>query len=652
MLMAKPYYTETPALKQRQIILPIDRAIFGISLILMIGGFSLYQMNLASDFGLRNLRPVAKVAKVDAGPRRKIPGTLSWIETHQRDVLYDGDQILTQSGESVSVAFDQGGQLLIGPHSLVRIEVLGDRFQVDLVKGSVRYDAQGSAASDILVRDADGNRGIKVLSGEDVRLSREGLLTSTQRERGLLENGLANRLGTPTQGSVIDPTVVRSVDFPFTQVTSGKLVLSNSDGVTVAELPIAEAMSANLRVPTAGQYTARLLDSTGSLVGKTTFSVVSLGAPTLRSFEDRSIFFGERVELSWAAVPEKDYEVLVTSPRGSELHLVKEGRYSFAPQISGDYTVQVTLVDGKRRYASEPRTVRLTVKDGLAFQPGQMLQSVPKGTNARFNITNPTASPDLVFEVSRSESFREILQTIRSQSTDVEIPMAETGIFYVRAQAKGTAPISSQVAKVIVKSSIAKPAKSYAKEQAMAPDKAEATLSWKKTAEVEELRLQVAKDDQFNEMIHDRVTKKESEKVIVPGLGRYFWRLLPIEGAPEFLGPSQPFMLSMESVAPPRIPSIIPQQVLQYENESGSPTYQIQLLPYPDAVTYELEVFSDVKLKNVVFKRKSSRPVVEWTSNRSGRYYYRMRVEDKWGRTSAYSPLGELIFPISPMVEL
>ena len=36
-------------------------------------------------------------------------------------------------------------------------------------------------------------------------------------------------------------------------------------------------------------------------------------------------------------------------------------------------------------------------------------------------------------------------------------------------------------------------------------------------------------------------------------------------------------------------------------------------------------------------------------STGEGKYFYKYRIIDKWGRQSDFSPIGEIYFPISPL---
>ena len=100
----------------------------------------------------------------------------------------------------------------------------------------------------------------------------------------------------------------------------------------------------------------------------------------------------------------------------------------------------------------------------------------------------------------------------------------------------------------------------------------------------------------------------------------------------------------------PLVPaSIIPKQIVKFIKVRGFHGYLITLIPYKNAKLYHIDIFSDAELKKLVLSTKTSLPRYQWISNRSGKYFYQVRVEDKLGRMSPVSAPGELLFPISPM---
>src|SRR5690606_4561760 len=65
-----------------------------------------------------------------------------------------------------------------------------------------------------------------------------------------------------------------------------------------------------------------------------------------------------------------------------------------------------------------------------------------------------------------------------------------------------------------------------------------------------------------------------------------------------------------------------------------------------DADFYEIEIFTDKKLRNKILTVPSRDNTHRWNVLRAGKYYWRYRYRDYWGRFSPYSDPSEL--EISP----
>lgn len=98
-------------------------------------------------------------------------------------------------------------------------------------------------------------------------------------------------------------------------------------------------------------------------------------------------------------------------------------------------------------------------------------------------------------------------------------------------------------------------------------------------------------------------------------------------------------------------PAIIVQQIMEFSGDDKKPSYKIKLLPHPDAKRYFTEVYTDSALQKPILKVSTAKPEYEWPSARSGKYFYRVRIQDEAGKFSPYSQTGTLAFPISPFEE-
>lgn len=635
--MINTHYNITDEDQQGKTFFSFDKFTLVLGSSLILGGVVLFKYNPFQVPPLRQLEPVAKIKGLEFESKRKIPGTLTWIDTIKGDTLYNGDQILTDEKASATVEFDAGSRLIIGPQSLIRIEVLNNEYQIQLVKGQLKVE--GDAPAKII--DVETGKSVQVKSGEEIVSSKTGIMAKSE---------IQNILNDPKQGSVIDPHVTKEIDFTLKRNDAGTATLIDANGNKVATQSFNGPIT--IKTPNPGRYTLELTGSSGQSLGRSSFRVSPYNKPQLQNVAtNRTYVRGEVLPIAWAGSETADYRVILKTPTGEQSVMVKGNKFSFPLNDAGIYGVQVALIQRGQEYPSDEMKLDIKLEEALSIPAEQLSQSVPVKSPADYNVKNKLNNSPVVFEVSPEQDFSQIVKKVPAEQGRKAIVMEKPGVYYVRAKSSDNPPLVSPPAKMVVTAPVAQVSKNYEKRQEISTEGKQATLSWVKPQGVREVKVQVAKDPNFQKLITEKDTPANAEIINLPNVGNYFWRVLPKEGSAEFLTPSASVPLE---VALPKVssPEIIAQQIIDYEEINGKPNHVIKLVPYKNAKNYTLEVFSDAALKKPVFKQAVKGTTVNWISNRSGKYYYRVKVQDVWGQESEYSKTGELIFPISPMVDL
>ena len=144
---------------------------------------------------------------------------------------------------------------------------------------------------------------------------------------------------------------------------------------------------------------------------------------------------------------------------------------------------------------------------------------------------------------------------------------------------------------------------------------------------------------------------QKSLNVTLDRVGRYFWKIVYCgENENSFHRGSRIkyFDLKLPANNKPYV-NPLKKKLIYYKKRKGIHTNIITLAKISIAKLYILEVFKDKKLKNMIFSRTIKSNVAYWISKRSGTFYYRYKIVDIWGRTSPFSNIGNLLFPISPL---
>lgn len=611
-----------------------DYLTLSLAVLLIAVGFALFKYNPLSINPLRDLSQVATIHHLEFDSKRKIPGALSWIDTEPKAPLYQGDQILTGEKSSVTVEFKKGSKLFIGPQSLIRIEVIDNEYQVFLVKGELKLEG----TEELKVIDTQTGQSIKAKNNQKISSTAQGLTTNN------LFKGIK-------QGRVIDPNTNSKIDFDLTQQHSGSIVITGANGKQILSQPVS-GTTISTPMPAPGKYITTLLDSQNKVVGKTDFTVAPYQIPEFKPLpKDNNFIRGEILPLEWTGRNDLKYKLTIQTPEGLKEQQIQGTKHALHLKESGRYSFQIAVESAGSNYSGKSIQLDIQLAEGVVIPQDQLTQKITAGSHAIYNIENILNDDPVSMEVSTQQDFSSLLKVFPATANPrYRIRMEKPGIFFVRAKTKGSLEIPSPISKVIVTAPVATPATDYAVKQIMTPEKAESRLSWMSQPSQKAVKLVIAKDQNFSNLILNETLTQNSKLIKVPE-GTYYWRILPEGNSPEYILPSgvQKLEVALPALGTPLIKD---KHILQYTAFGAKSYYSVKLQPYQYAKKYFLEIYADQGLKKEVFKKASDQPLIPWETARSGRFFYRIKIEDHWGRVSDYSKVGELIFPISPMVEL
>jgi len=611
-----------------------DYLTLSLAVLLIAVGFILFKYNPLSINPLRDLSQVAIIHHLELDSKRKIPGALSWIKAEPKAPLYQGDQILTGEKSSVTVEFKKGSKLFIGPQSLIRIEVIDNEYQVFLVKGELKLEG----TEELKIIDTQTGQSIKAQNNQKITSTAQGLTTNN------LFKGIK-------QGRVIDPNTNTKIDFDLTQQHSGSIVITGANGKQLLSQPVS-GTTITTPMPAPGKYTTTLLDSQNKVVGKTDFTVAPYQIPEFKSLpKDNNFIRGELLPLEWTGRNDLKYKLTIQTPEGIKEQQVLGTKHAIYLKESGEYSFQIAVESAGSDYSGKKVKLNIDLSEGVVIPQDQLVQKISAGSHAIYNVENILNDDPVSMEVSTQQDFSTLLKTFPPTTNPrYRIRMERPGIFFVRAKSKGSIEIPSMISKVVVTAPVATPHKDYEAKQVITPEKTESKLSWISEPSQKAARLVIARDQNFSNLVLNEKISQNAKLLNIPE-GTYYWRILPEENSPEYILPSS--VQKLEVALPPLgTPLVKNKHILQYTAFGAKSYYSVKLQPYQYAKKYFLEIYADQGLKKEVFKKVSDQPLIPWETARSGRFFYRIRVEDHWGRVSDYSKTGELIFPISPMVEL
>ena len=174
-----------------------------------------------------------------------------------------------------------------------------------------------------------------------------------------------------------------------------------------------------------------------------------------------------------------------------------------------------------------------------------------------------------------------------------------------------------------------------------------------KLVEKEDLTLLVSSKESFKDNIKVKQGKNRAQ-VKLNQLGKYYWKISPKkekEDEVRYFADSKIQTFSLDYPLSKIKPSIAKSQFINKDIVSKKKGHKIKFKGVRFAKNYQVEIYADKKFKKLVTKTTTNKTTLYWISKRDGQHFIRVKTLDIWGRWSKYSNTGQLIFPISPLLE-
>ncbi len=574
---------------------------------------------------LRNLESIGAIDSLEQNSNHKVYGSFRWVEASVGDKVFNGDLINTDERSSTQVSIGEGVVLDIGPETLIRIEVGEDGLRLKLTKGQVKISGAQSGSVQIV------GEGGEVFEGS-------GTFSTSVLGLHQGEDGFIKGLSSEAVDSIMTPVL----DLTFAEDFSGTIALYDGNGNLVSESSLSSRKEHSLKTPLPGRYTIILKNPDGSVKSIRSFTVAPFAAPVLMIEDLKETYIaGDKLRVSWSGQSGHRFKLRVRNSSGVRLFELDKTFFDYPVETSGSNEFEVSLLDRSSEYTGKPVSVALKVLDGLLFPEKQFVQTIATGEEVEY--TPLRSYGPLSYEVSKTPDFQKV------KLTDSKITFPEAGEYFVRA--KDPKGLKSRVMRINVQNRVAETSKDFQSKQILKESGVEGHFKWIPYSAEDSYRLEVSETKDFRDIILAEDVRGGDVQIRLPKIGKFWWRLVPI-GKNENLAASK--IQSIELILPRqrKVPEILSKQIIYYKKIDGKSAYQIKMKEHEHNSEYFIEVYSDEPLKRLIWKASSKKPFINWVSNRTGKYFYRVKIKDQWGRMSRFSKRGELIFPISPMEEL
>jgi hypothetical protein len=645
--------------------------ILGLTLV-MFGSYSLYNFDTMIEQG-SGTSAIAVVQRAKLSPKRKINGSLNWNKLTEGQDLYKGDYVVTDDFSEVDVKFDNDSSLKIPPNSLVKIDYVGNSIHLELVKGLVNLDLRNMKSKVFVKKDGKKYELDSVNGRIEVRDNGKKLEFSS--DKGKVKVSEVKKDGSKLapvkvakqiitfkypEGRLVDPLLKSNVLIKLSGVEAKKtynLSIFNKSNVKVKSFRLSGKKlitGHRYSYSSPGKFKVKLLDKT--TIKESSFTIKDL--PTIvfkssTSSDKRIINAGSKVKYEWDHVKSQSYITEIQKNGKVLTKKLKRPFFTVYPKSNSKLNFRVKL-DHKyakwTKWKSQSLEVKSTYyKDDTLTKDSLFLDAV--SIDERKIAISGNVNKEVIFEIARDDEFKKIVYKFKRKNKNyVVIPSkAKPGHYFWRMRENNKS----------IRKSSAYPIKLYSYAVKLSPKnrtsfKVQKTkgrkiaLRWKERIRGSEYKF-VIKDSEGKEIAlkagnvkGNRVTFK------MPKFGTYKVHLAA-ESNKDLLIPNQAFNLKVEreSVS---IDFAVKDILLKRSNRLGLSKHIMDLpkLTNKNHKKLHIYIYSDKTGKKIVHRDSTTSNKIIWKTNRSGEFFYKLKVENHKGLMSDFSPKKKVLFPISP----
>ena len=651
------------------------------ALLIIFGSWNLvnFQDNIES---IDNLKAIAKITTITDNPQRRVSGTLSWGQVKRRDELYKGDEILTDGNSQAEIEFLNKTKLTVPANSLVKIDVDDDTFNIDVIKGIVDLDVK-KANQKIVLKTKTKEYTINTNKKTKFSIKSDGDELDIQSQKGAIKltkkiKKKVNIKAKPINEvikqdllSIIEPRVsARYVPNNTSSFTINLASLRNLSNVTASIIepslgkePLQtinlEKTKTAIALPLPGQYEleVRANSKEKNLIKKIAFTVSEYQAPKFieETFPNQvTLQARDKINIDWDGLNTLEY--LIELKRGDKVNQIKANasQISLKPKRDGAYKVRVKVNEESAPWSA--------YKD-MQVSFDKVLRVAGADNPSVFNLHETGSVVKLSFNNLSKEvvtvniySDQEKTKKVYSQETkenEIDWTPKYIGDYYWQVDSISNdedaleKKQSTELTLVTIRNIIARTKGLNSTSMTVESDTPKVNLKWKRTYRKDRYVLNIMSKNK--KVLAKKNVSGGSASITFPKAGEFLWSIEPRDNK-KYFDSSSILPLSLSLPDKPETPTVPVKQVIRYKGIQKREAYRIKFDPIANATRYEIEIYSDSELTNRLVAAKSRKNFVYWVSKREGKFYFKMRYTDKWGRKSDFSNVGQIVFPISPLV--
>lgn len=646
---------------------PFDLAIIMAGVLCIISGVYYFNKPLEEGGNFRNTEKFGSIKEGNGS--RKLGSSLQWFNVGQRTDLFYGDVIFANEDRDITIALaeDKDANLVVPKDSMIKISKTNGEFNLDVSKGSVLINSKKQRK--INIRDKRGkvrkltvSRGLKVkISSKKSNVTVEAIQgkariqarankknpkpKTLEVQKGKLlmvgpkESKVVNKIKIVSQKRV-DPLFTSKIQLTDKFKNLRSVELSNKENFKKIKRVLVKDGKVDISSLNTGEFFIR----EGKEKDYDSFVVKNTRNIDVKVKKPSEMYEGDKVQLFWSGRPELMYRVEVEHKEDDSVpkfsKLVQGNTLSVPLSKSGDYKINVTEQKFEKTAATQ---IQINLKKGLQGVEFEQKDAFENNVQ-KITFKNPR---NKTFRLKVMNQDGKLAVNKLTKGKGLSFKRLRPGIYDLKITSPDeTKKLFEKQFKILDKVKNNRTRKVVVTEE----DEAEIRLKWTRRGTYPDdldYKVRIFKDGPKKELVKETTTDDLSYEFETEDFGKYIWEIVPEEN--EIVQKSEQFNFELKR---PSINNLtVPKIILKYIEDKDC--YQFTLPKNKYAKTYDTHIYSS-RVKRNGFWRLMYRKKLEINkdcikSKGEGKYYYKFRILDKWGRVSDFSKLGEIYFPISPL---
>jgi len=683
---------------------------FIITLLFLAMIFFLYQFynhNYESPFDSKKEK-IAQLLSSKNIVKRKFTGQTSWFDVKGGQDLYVNDFVYSHDDSEAQIKFENNDQIQISPNTLFQLKKHNDQIEMGLTSGSFVANFSNESGSRELTVNVQGKnivlkpvgeskliigvsdkgteitlaKGEMKINGREIKVSQKVTLDGKdEKQNNWQVQDLNIKIESPADNAKYYFDGSQDILFRLKDKRNGQYRFIASKDVSFRDIIDQKEFSSPVvgwSFSEDGTYYWKVQEysAENKIIGESipqSFFAIKKITPTWKNPEDENLQIIEsspkNIRLDWYTQGTTLFDVEVRHNNQLELQTVQTNSFSYTPKEGGlfDFRVRTKYDDHYSDWSAHkivqvsylqtppvPEFLDYPTPEALYYlHPSYPVQirfawKMLMGLRYHFQLK---ADEKVKFDEEITQNFYE-----HSIEKSVDLKWRLRSIHALGVYSSWTPWMQSNI-------TVHRQDKDW-----LPIDGSEVVLSrpdqltqfqWGATSE--EVEFELAKDENFQNIIHRKRLLESQLEIPIAEVGTYYWRTRYVSASGKTMY-SPPIRVKFRPTPPPGKPEIDSEILIKIKKRAKRTSLfnramnlifpqayaadddaaEIKLQKNSQAKFYHVQIFKTEGMEELLYETKSKKEIIKWKKANAGTYYLRYSIIDHWEQEGPFSDLSKL----------